>query len=304
MKSGDVSPFFSDPDEDELTYEVESSNADVAGVSIEGSSLTVTAVAAGTATVTVTASDPDGLSATQSAEVTVEEAGYSFRDDFDSEDSLDDWTLYNIDADVVDGILHLTETGDGFASADHVLETPVTEWTLRARMARDEASGFLILYSRTGHERFSTWRLAISNFDDGDNWRLGVYDEVESQWITFTGFFGNSSAIGEGAKEFTDIAFSHQNQELVLLAGDSELIRLETAGLRVRDVPFHDFIDNVTEVWLGAFGVTTLFDWVEFTGEEAGADIANGAGARRTLDLVRDAHRGLRRGSDPIGGQG
>ena len=70
----DVSPFFSDPDGDELTYAAESSNTDAATVSISGSGLTVTAVAPGTATVTVTASDPDGLSATQSAEVTVEAA--------------------------------------------------------------------------------------------------------------------------------------------------------------------------------------------------------------------------------------
>ncbi|WP_420637166.1 Ig-like domain-containing protein [Candidatus Palauibacter sp.] len=70
----DVSAFFSDPDGDDLTYAAESSNTDAATVGISGSSLTVTAVAAGTATVTVTASDPDGLSAAQSAEVTVEAA--------------------------------------------------------------------------------------------------------------------------------------------------------------------------------------------------------------------------------------
>ena len=70
----DVTPFFSDPDGDELTYTAESSDAEVAAAGIEGSSLTVTAVSAGTATVTVTAADPGGLTATQSAEVTVEAA--------------------------------------------------------------------------------------------------------------------------------------------------------------------------------------------------------------------------------------
>ncbi|WP_419942449.1 Ig-like domain-containing protein [Candidatus Palauibacter sp.] len=70
----DVSSFFSDPDGDELTYTAESSDADVLTASMSGSSLTATAVAAGTATVTVTAADPDGLTATQSAEVTVEAA--------------------------------------------------------------------------------------------------------------------------------------------------------------------------------------------------------------------------------------
>jgi uncharacterized protein YjdB len=70
----DVSPFFSDPDGDELTYTAESSDAAVLTASVSGSSLTATAVAAGTATVTVTAADPDGLTATQSAAVTVEAA--------------------------------------------------------------------------------------------------------------------------------------------------------------------------------------------------------------------------------------
>ncbi|WP_419947912.1 hypothetical protein [Candidatus Palauibacter sp.] len=42
-----------------------------------------TMTAGQTATVTVTASDPDGLTATQSADVTVEHGG-GFRDEFDT----------------------------------------------------------------------------------------------------------------------------------------------------------------------------------------------------------------------------
>ena len=68
----DVAAFFSDPDGDDLTYAAESSDAGVVAASMSGSGLTVTAVAAGTATVTVTATDPDGLTATQDAGVTVE----------------------------------------------------------------------------------------------------------------------------------------------------------------------------------------------------------------------------------------
>ncbi len=70
----DVTSFFRDPDGDVLTYTASSSNSGVVRVTISGSNLTVTAVAAGTATVTVTASDPGGLTATQSAGVTVEAA--------------------------------------------------------------------------------------------------------------------------------------------------------------------------------------------------------------------------------------
>ncbi|WP_419167211.1 putative Ig domain-containing protein [Candidatus Palauibacter sp.] len=70
----DVTPFFSDPDGGALTYTASSSAPSVLSVSISGSNLTVEAVAPGTATVTVTATDPDGLTAAQSAEVTVEAA--------------------------------------------------------------------------------------------------------------------------------------------------------------------------------------------------------------------------------------
>ena len=67
----DVSEYFTDPDEDPLTFEAESSQADVAGTETSGSIITVTAVAAGTATITVTATDPGGLAVAQSFDVTV-----------------------------------------------------------------------------------------------------------------------------------------------------------------------------------------------------------------------------------------
>ena len=67
----DLSGHFTDPDDDALTYEGETSDAAVATVAIDGNNATITGVAAGTATITFTASDPDGLSADQVAMVTV-----------------------------------------------------------------------------------------------------------------------------------------------------------------------------------------------------------------------------------------
>ena len=43
----DVSEYFTDPDEDPLTFEAESSQADVAGTETSGSIITVTAVGGG-----------------------------------------------------------------------------------------------------------------------------------------------------------------------------------------------------------------------------------------------------------------
>ena len=67
----DVAASFTDPDGDELAYTAASSDDAVATASIAGTEVTITGVAAGMATLTVTATDPEGLSAVQEAEVTV-----------------------------------------------------------------------------------------------------------------------------------------------------------------------------------------------------------------------------------------
>ena len=70
----DASGYFTDPDGDALTYTAMSSDSSVATASVSGSTVTITAVAAGSATITVTARDPDGLTATQQAGVTVQQS--------------------------------------------------------------------------------------------------------------------------------------------------------------------------------------------------------------------------------------
>ena len=69
-----IADTFSDPDGDELTYMVMSSNEDAATAMLDGTDLTITAVKVGMTTVTVTATDPGGLSAETSFDVTVENA--------------------------------------------------------------------------------------------------------------------------------------------------------------------------------------------------------------------------------------
>ena len=68
-----VSDYFTDPDGDDLTFAAESSDAALARATISDDQLTIVAVDTGTALVTVTATDPEGLSATQSLTVTVVE---------------------------------------------------------------------------------------------------------------------------------------------------------------------------------------------------------------------------------------
>ena len=65
----DLSPFFEDPDGDELGYAAVASEPAVA-LSLAGATLTLTVARPGAATVTVTAEDPGGLTATQAFMVT------------------------------------------------------------------------------------------------------------------------------------------------------------------------------------------------------------------------------------------
>ena len=67
----DLSDYFSDPDDDVLTYSASSNATSIASASVSGSTLTITPVSAGSATITVIARDPSRAGAIQSVGVTV-----------------------------------------------------------------------------------------------------------------------------------------------------------------------------------------------------------------------------------------
>ena len=68
----DVADNFMEPDGQALSYSASSSDPGVATASASGSTITVTAVGRGVSVITVTATDPGGLSATHSFQVTVQ----------------------------------------------------------------------------------------------------------------------------------------------------------------------------------------------------------------------------------------
>ncbi|WP_420461483.1 Ig-like domain-containing protein [Candidatus Palauibacter sp.] len=261
----DVTPFFSDPDGGALTYAAASSNEAVVSVSLSGSSLTVTAVAAGTAAVTVTATDPDGLSATQSADVTVV-AG--FRDDFDSAESLDKWELVEGRASVSDGLLRLTNTDDEAGWMRHLLDSSLTSWTLRARMSRAEGRGRVSLAWYSGHERYTLFTFDIKDTSSG-NYGLYMWDEEQEDWLKLEDQSGYSDAVRHGANEMTEITIAREEEELIGMAGDTELFRWRLNKTAAT------LFDELTGIELyydsSSGGRSGLYDWVEAAGTQSGA---------------------------------
>ena len=264
----DVSIFFTDPDGDELSYEAASSDAGVVSATLSGSTLTLTAVAAGTATATVTATDPGGLSATQSAEVTVA-AGAGFRDDFDSAASLDDWEIANADADVADGLLRLTPDTDGrLGIAERALESVLTEWTIRARMGRATSDGTVRVYWFTEDDRYQAFGVSLGPHSGGEhNYRFLFWDNDDQGWFYAGDLSGTSDAVRDAPGEFTDLTIGLDGQEVYLTLGDTEIWKT-----RLR-ADLTNAIASVTDLWLAGTEnrYAVHFDWVHVAGTESSA---------------------------------
>ena len=108
----DVSPYFTEPDGDSLSYAAATSNVDMATVSATGAVLTIEGVGRGTATITVTASDPHGLAGQQTFGVTVPNRAPT------ATEPIPDVSLSMLDVAVIDLSLHFTDPdGDSLVYA-------------------------------------------------------------------------------------------------------------------------------------------------------------------------------------------
>ncbi len=274
-----VSSYFRDPDGDALTYTATSSASSVASVSVSGSSVTIGGVAAGTATVTVTARDPGGLTATQRFGVTVQGGGggAGFRDDFNSSASLGDWEVTNADAVVANGILRLTRTSSSSVGvAERRLETPLTDWTIRARMGDSDGENELVgVWWRTGNNAYPSMALTLGTQGTA-NYAVWIFVAAERRWTTFRDLSGQSSAVRTGPGDFTSAAVGFEDGTLVVSAGDTELINLSLPAAN----PFRPAFTSVQSIRLASEdspGSTSSFDWVEVTGDEGGGGGGGGA---------------------------
>ena len=268
-----LSNYFRDPDGDELSYTASSGDEDVVTATVAGSTLTLVGVRAGTSTVTVTAADPQGLAATQSAAVTVTTRTGGFRDDFNSASSLADWRTVNAETSVVGGVLRVrpTEPGlPGYVSRRTVAALPLTSWKIRTRVGRTGRTAAAPVWF-TADSRYLAFRFEIGNLDIielGYDYFVAVFDADLQTWRRFLTLTGSSEAIHHGRGEFTDLTITFEDGNLVVLAGETEVIRS-----LLRDEEMRAALESVTGIWLAGIDAgEARFDYFEVWGVQGAAE--------------------------------
>ena len=295
-----LSDHFSDPDGDELVYDATSSDTLVGAVSLSADTLTVTGGSLGTAKVTVTATDPGGLSATTQWDFTVIEP--SFRDDFDSEASLDNWEVpEGTTAEIDNGVLVLPSAdGEQWTFVRRSWRT--TDWMASARMANlteDSWVQLVIWFSSAGRPRDAIALQVGENPDptwetEDTNWRL--LEKRGGAWKVDRS--GESEAVG-GLGEMVEVTLSHVGTTFSVAIGDSVVYSI-TGGVSGSSY----FTSHVSlAVWTqsGATG-TGVFDWVEVgRGQPSLREAAkhgslphHGAGARVEFGAIKWLRMGTR----------
>lgn len=280
-----LSLFFEDPDAETLSYEAESSNPSVMTMSVAGDTLIMTAGDPGAATGTVTATDPGGLSASQTFTMSVLEPYRLLRDDFETEASLADWTLSdNSEASVEEGRLWLenTDAGNlGLAGANLF----ATEWRVTASLGNATGDAWAALVVGADHEVFSAYQIQIGADDNSfglgqTDYRFFVFDGSAPSWLYDDGWYGQSDSIGN-VGELTTITIAAEGGALTVTAGSTELLRIDLTGTVLSDDA--TFVALASWPAPGTTGQRVFFDWVEVTGIALG-DMEPDARLKRRLD--------------------
>ena len=321
----DVSEYFTDPDEDELTFSASSDKETVATVEMSGSMLTINAIGSGRAKLTVTAADPDGASVDQSPEVAVSELVFSeyfddgFPDDWDAADSDFD-TLSegeDVDVEVVDGILRLTPPVDNESDGDLAVavayppdfDPVLDDWEIRARMGRESDAIWTQIFMLVEDPgTIEVYRVDIgtgfSTSNPGYNYLVATCGSTSCNLVAW----GESDAVLDSAGQMNDVVVSKQEGRWILTVNDSVLINESDAG-HPDEVPYVEFAainakDTVSDP--GALLADYLEIWIteeEFSRtasdgqtETVGGDIkAKGAlpvlGDRPASTLTREERR-------------
>ena len=265
----DVVWYFTDPDRDRLEYTAVSNDPGVAAAEVSGSVVSFTAVSSGFTSVAVTATDPGGLSATREVQVQSTAGPPGFRDDFDS-DELNGWQIAEAGAQVLEGVLQLTNTGAGMPGrAVRRSGRSLTNWQVDLRLGRAHGDAVVRAVFHTAMTQFPMVAVEIGSgvpIEGGDtNVRFLILPQGAPGWQPV--FFADSDLIADSIGEFTEITVVLQQLRVSVAVG-SDTLYFEDLG--EQGLPPELGILTGLELWVvpldGANERTALFDWIEVDG--------------------------------------
>ena len=264
-----------------------SSAGSVATVNASG---LVTGVAEGTATITASAGSAQGT-----AQITVAGAEGGFRDDF-VPGSLSDWEIEEgTRAEISEGILRVTSLTEGGGFVLRFLESPITSWEARIRLARADRRAPVGVALGVPDEGYRSYFLVIGPPFVWEGVRLnyffGLLDD-QSNFHDDIVAVGYSDAIGDGDGEFMEVSIALKDGELTGHAGAAELFTFQVPATLPASLNGVGFGPVGAGIWDVPPGQTALFDWIEVRGIRGGgtasADRTNAAERTRKTPNYRN----------------
>ena len=167
----------------------------------------------------------------------------------------------------------MTKVTDSGAGVFRLLESPITSWETRIRLARAEAGGGDVCVALgVSDQRYRSYLLDIGPaFTYGGerfNYFFGLLDDG-SNFHDDIAAFGHSEAIRGGAGEFTEITIALKDGRLSGHAGVAELFTFQLSDRLPTDLNAVTFGMACAGIWEASPGRTALFDWIEVRGERS-----------------------------------
>lgn len=184
---GNMNFHFRDPDGDDLTFSVLSSDTSILHAFMsDDDSLELVGVAVGTAMVTVTATDGMGEASQEFAAAV--RAPLSWRDDFDRDEIGRDWEEQQDDGDasIVDEWLRTELDGAEYWRKASPFELE-NGWTILTSFTSKDGDidACTMIRATLDHERFSSWQMDIDW--DFEEWIIYMNDDLTGDWLELWG---------------------------------------------------------------------------------------------------------------------
>lgn len=278
-----LSLYFTDPDNQLLSYTAASSDTTVVSTHLQGDVATLQARGEGSAMLTVTAADPYGETVSQETTVTVTAPTDMLREDFETDAIFSDWELNSAsDATVTeDGRLRLYNVVAGLLGWIET-EVAAAPWEASASMGNTTDSVFVGIAAVVDHPRYNTYLIQVGRDDElftdfgTTDYRFLVWDKEYREWNYLDNWYGVSDEVA-AVGGLTEVVLAVQGGNLTVRVGSELVLRLDLESMGLSDELTHLAFASWAKCC--RTGQAAIVDWVELRGVPLDGGSMGGSGA-------------------------